>query len=188
MSVSQHGTAAQPPALELANSTHRSGAPLHTRAPIALTSVFVPAKALGKPIEDDGRVLVKVEAVQPARSGRPLFVRVRSAVGTAVVLWQGTPQAVGREHHVEWTVDEDIVWTENARPSTDGRSELWEDGDRIVMRGRLSLDEDGGASLDVGGSVILFDRAASPLPDGVDGSWVEVRVAPDNVTVWPYEV
>jgi hypothetical protein len=109
-------------------------------------------------------------------------------VGTAVVLWQGAPQAVGREHHVEWTANEDIVWTENARPSTDETPGLREDGDRIVLRGQLSLDEDGGVALDVGGSVILFDLANSPLPDGVDGSWVEVRVAPGNVTVWPYEV
>ncbi|GHJ97918.1 hypothetical protein SNE510_74370 [Streptomyces sp. NE5-10] len=77
---------------------------------------------------------------------------------------------------------------ENARPNTDGAPELREDGDRIVFRGRLSLDEDGGAVLDVGGSVILFDLADPPLPDGVGGSWVEVRVAPDNVTAWPYEV
>ncbi|MFE5494129.1 hypothetical protein ACFQ7Z_29810 [Streptomyces virginiae] len=85
-------------------------------------------------------------------------------------------------------MDEDIVWAQNARPSTDGTPELWEEGDRIVFRGQLSLDEHGGAVLGVGGSVILFDLANPPLPDGVDGSWVEVRVAPDNVTVWPYEV
>ncbi|MFF3554214.1 hypothetical protein ACFYXL_12450 [Streptomyces tsukubensis] len=132
-------------------------------------------------------MLVKVEAVPPARSG-PVFVRVHSAVGTAVVVWQGAPQAVGREHYVEWTVDEDIVWSENAWPSADGTFELREDADRIVLRGWLSLDEDGVAVLDVGGSVILFDLANPPLPDGVNGSWVEVRVAPVNVTVWPYEV
>ncbi|MFD7974332.1 hypothetical protein [Streptomyces sp. NPDC059071] len=131
-------------------------------------------------------MLVKVEAVQRAQQGA-MFVRVHSAVGTAEVLWQGTPQAVGRDHHVEWTVDEDIVWTENTRPCTDGRPELREDGGRIVFRGRLSLDADGVAVLDVGGSVLLFDLADPPLPDGVDGSWVEVRVAADNVTVWPYE-
>ncbi|OAL16014.1 hypothetical protein A4V12_06490 [Streptomyces noursei] len=88
-------------------------------------------------------MLVRVETVQPARSG-PIFVRVHSAVGTAVVLWQGAPQAVGREHHVEWTANEDIVWTENAWPSTDETPGLREDGDRIVLRGQLSLDEDGG--------------------------------------------
>ncbi|WP_405428132.1 hypothetical protein [Streptomyces erythrochromogenes] len=143
-------------------------------------------QVLGKHIEDDGWVLVKVEAVQPARSG-PLSVRVHSAVGTAVVLWQGAPPAVGREHHVEWTVDEDLVWTENTRPSLVAGPELREDDDHIVLRGRLSLDEGGGATLDVGGSLILFDLAKPPLPDGADGSWVEVRVAPDSVTVWPYD-
>ncbi|MFD3762459.1 hypothetical protein [Streptomyces sp. NPDC058622] len=40
----------------------------------------------------------------------------------------------------------------------------------------------------MGGSVILFDLANPPLPDGVDGAWVEARVAAGNVTVWPYEV
>ncbi|MFE9220511.1 hypothetical protein ACFYN3_29770 [Streptomyces lavendulae] len=85
-------------------------------------------------------------------------------------------------------MDEEIVWMENARPSTVGTPELWEGGDRIVLRGQLRLDEGGGAVLDVAGSVILFDHADRPLPDGVDGSWVEVRVAPDNVTAWPYEI
>ncbi|MFG2289681.1 hypothetical protein ACGFOU_26860 [Streptomyces sp. NPDC048595] len=68
------------------------------------------------------------------------------------------------------------------------KSRLWEDGDRIVFRGRLSLVEGGGAVLDVGGSLIPFDLADPLLPDGVDGAWVEARVAPDHVTVWFYEV
>ncbi|MFI8450036.1 hypothetical protein [Streptomyces erythrochromogenes] len=39
----------------------------------------------------------------------------------------------------------------------------------------------------MGGSLILFDLANPPLPDGADGSWVDVRVAPDSVAVWPYD-
>lgn len=134
-------------------------------------------------------MLVKVEAVQPAPS-RPMTVRVHSAVGTAVVLWQGALEAVGREHYVEWTVDEGIAWEVNTWPSASGASGLREDGDRdrIVFRGQLSLAEDGGAVLELGGALILFDLADPPLPEGVDGSWVEVCVARDHVTVWPYEV
>ncbi|MEV6734187.1 MULTISPECIES: hypothetical protein [unclassified Streptomyces] len=82
-------------------------------------------------------------------------------------------------------MDEDIAWTVNAWPSASGVSELREDGDRIVFRGQLSLFEDGGAVLDVGGTQILFDLADPPLPEGTDGSWVEVRAAQDHVTVWP---
>ncbi|MEU2392806.1 hypothetical protein [Streptomyces sp. NPDC007369] len=115
----------------------------------------------------------------------PVSVRVHSAVGTAVVLWQGAVGAVGREHHVEWTVDEDLAWAENTRPAAAGPPELREDGDRIVFRGRLDLTGDGGAVLVVGGEPILFDLADPPPPEGVDGSWVEVRAARDRVTVWP---
>ncbi|MFF2012946.1 hypothetical protein ACFVWY_28265 [Streptomyces sp. NPDC058195] len=82
-------------------------------------------------------------------------------------------------------MDEDIAWTVNAWPSASGVSELLEDGDFIVFRGQLGLFEDGGAALDVGGTQILFDLADPPLPEGADGSWVEVRVVRDHVTVWP---
>ncbi|MFD5473877.1 hypothetical protein [Streptomyces sp. NPDC127105] len=40
----------------------------------------------------------------------------------------------------------------------------------------------------MGGTLILFDLAAPPLPERADGSWVEVRVAQDQVTVWLYEL
>ncbi|MFD8009751.1 hypothetical protein [Streptomyces sp. NPDC058955] len=83
---------------------------------------------------------------------------------------------------------EDIIWAENAWASADESPEIREEGDRVVFRGRLSHDEGGGAVLDVGGSVILFDVADPPLPNAVEGAWVEVRVAPGNVTVWPYEI
>ncbi|MFJ2397769.1 hypothetical protein ACIOTI_34185 [Streptomyces sp. NPDC087843] len=64
----------------------------------------------------------------------------------------------------------------------------WADGDRIAFRGRLSLTEGGGTVLDVGGALILFDLADPPLPEGVDGAWVEVRVARGHVAVRPYGV
>ncbi|MFE6814702.1 hypothetical protein [Streptomyces sp. NPDC057677] len=153
----------------------------------SLASTEFLVRVFCKSVEDDGGVLVKVDAVQPAPSG-PLAVRVHSAVGTVVVLWQGTSEAVGREHYVEWTVDEDIAWMVNAWPSASGVSELREDCDRIVFRGQLSLFEDGGVVLDVGGTQILFDLGDPPLPEGADGSWVEVRVAREHVTVWPFEV
>ncbi|MGW8597985.1 hypothetical protein ACWGLB_03500 [Streptomyces sp. NPDC055893] len=85
-------------------------------------------------------------------------------------------------------MDDDIAWMVNAWPSASGICELREDGDRIVFRGQLSLFEDGGAVLDVGGTQILFDLGDPPLPEDADGSWVEVSVAREDVTVWPVEV
>ncbi|WP_257895388.1 hypothetical protein [Streptomyces anulatus] len=85
-------------------------------------------------------------------------------------------------------MDEDIAWMVNAWPSASGISELREYGDRIVFRGQLSLFEDGGAALGVGGTQILFDLGDPPLPEDADGSWVEVRAARDHVIVWPVEV
>ncbi|WKX74059.1 hypothetical protein [Streptomyces sp. XD-27] len=132
-------------------------------------------------------MLVNIEAVQQDPSG-PTTVRVHSAVGTAVVLWQGAPEAAGHEHHVEWTVDEDIVWAENMGLATSAVPELREDGDRIVFRGRLSLTEDGAALVDVGGTLILFELAGPAPPDGADKSWVEVRVGRNSVSLWPYRL
>ncbi|MEV7723453.1 hypothetical protein AB0P15_01815 [Streptomyces sp. NPDC087917] len=130
---------------------------------------------------------VEIEAVRqdPAT---PMTVRVRSAVGTVVVFWQGATVAVAGDHHVEWTVDEDIVWSLNAGPAPSARSELSEDGDRIVFQGRLSLTEDGAAVLDVGGTLILFDVAGPLPPDGADGAWIQVRVGRGDVSVWPHQL
>ncbi|MGW3326462.1 hypothetical protein [Streptomyces virginiae] len=95
---------------------------------------------------------------------------------------------MGDEHHVEWTVDEDIVWGTNAGPARSAGPGLSQDGDRIVFQGRLSLTEDGAAFLDLGGTSILFDLAGPSPPDDVDGSWIEVRVDRGDVGVWPYRL
>ncbi|WP_329214777.1 hypothetical protein OG257_36915 [Streptomyces sp. NBC_00683] len=69
-------------------------------------------------------MLVQVEAVRQAPCG-PTTVRVRSEVGTVVALWCGDPTEVGREHYVEWTVDDDVAWDTNTRPYLDDR---WSEG------------------------------------------------------------
>ncbi|MFB6821275.1 hypothetical protein ACFCXA_06755 [Streptomyces virginiae] len=92
------------------------------------------------------------------------------------------------EHHVEWTVDEDIVWGTDAGPASSAGPALSQDGDRIVFQGRLHLTEDGAAFLDLGGTPVLFDLVGPALPDDADGSWIEVRVSQDGVGVWPYRL
>lgn len=114
------------------------------------------------------------------------MVRVHCAVGTAEVHWQGAPDGPDAEHHVEWTVDEGIAWAVNTRPAASATPKLSQQDGRVVFRGRLSLSEDNVAVLDMGGALILFDLTGPRPPDGADGSWIEVRVGPDHVSVWPY--
>ncbi|MFH8668346.1 hypothetical protein ACH4F3_26165 [Streptomyces anulatus] len=131
-------------------------------------------------------MLVQVDAVGQVADGRAT-VRVRSEVGAATAFWCGDPTGVGREHHVEWTVDEDVAWGGNTRPAilfSPGVAEV--EGDRIAFRGRLGLTGEGGAVLEVAGTCILFDLAAPPPSPAVDGTWVDVRVERNSVGLWPY--
>ncbi|MFF3359729.1 hypothetical protein ACFYWN_45900 [Streptomyces sp. NPDC002917] len=107
-------------------------------------------------------------------------------MGTAVALWCGDPTDVGCEHHVEWTVDEDVAWGGNTQPVALSSPALSEDGSQVVFRGRLSLTGDGGAVLEVGDSQILFDLADPPPSVAADGTWVEVRVERASVSLYPY--
>lgn len=134
---------------------------------------------------DDDEVLIQVEAVRQI-PGRPATVRVRSEVGDAAAFWCGDPTEVGCEHHVEWTVDETVAWDGNTRPADSSSPKLAEDGRHIAFRGRLTLTGDGGAVLEVAGTQILFDLADPLPPAASDGTWVEVRVERNSVSLWPY--
>ncbi|MFJ6793999.1 hypothetical protein [Streptomyces sp. NPDC091268] len=129
-------------------------------------------------------MLVRAEKM-PQILQTPMTVRVHAPVGVAVVLWCGDPQEADGNHLVEWTVDEDILWGRNTQTAALAEPGLWEDGDRVVMRGRLDLTEDGAAYLQMGDSPILFDLA-SPIPGGVDKTWVEITVKADKIALYPY--
>ncbi|MFI5527517.1 hypothetical protein ACIA8O_03070 [Kitasatospora sp. NPDC051853] len=129
-------------------------------------------------------MLVMVEAV-PA--GLPL-VRVRSAVGTAVVVWRGADADVGREHHVEWTLDEEIAWGRNAHPAASTTPALRDEDGHVVLRGVLGLDEDGGATLGLAGTHVLLGLPEPAPPADAGGTWAEVRIAREHAEVWPFEV
>lgn len=132
-------------------------------------------------------MLVHVEAVGQDPSGR-VWVRARSQIGIVAALWKGGPAHLGGQHYVEWAVDEDIVWLTNTWPASSTVPELRDQGDRIVCRGQLHLAEDGAAFLDVGAESLLFDLADPPPPHSADAMWVEVRVARDSVSLWPYDL
>ncbi|MEV5573769.1 hypothetical protein AB0L06_27320 [Spirillospora sp. NPDC052269] len=87
----------------------------------------------------------------------------------------------------EWTVDEDIRWGDNAGATTIAEPGFRRDGDKIVLRGRLHLTEDGAALLEMGDTQILFDLDVPP-PRSIDQTWAEISVAADSVSIWPYQV
>ncbi|MFG2972876.1 hypothetical protein ACGFYY_07690 [Streptomyces sp. NPDC048331] len=135
---------------------------------------------------DDEAVFVRTE-ILPQAPRHHMTVRVHTPVGSAVVLWRGDPREADGRHLVEWTVDADIHWDRNTRPVAATGPELRQEGDRVFLRGRLHLTEDGAARLEMGDGSVLFDLA-SPVPGDADGSWVEIGVGSRDVALHPYRV
>ncbi|WP_223835647.1 hypothetical protein [Streptomyces venezuelae] len=129
-------------------------------------------------------MFVRTEILPQAPQHR-MTVRVHTPIGSAVVLWHGDPQEADGRHLVEWTVDADIDWGRNIRPVAATGPELRQEGDRVIMRGRLHLTEDGAAHLEMGHWSVLFDLA-SPVPSGMDGSWAEIGVGSRSVALYPH--
>ncbi|MGV9413571.1 hypothetical protein ACWDOP_27035 [Nocardia sp. NPDC003693] len=135
------------------------------------------------PMAEDCLMLVRTEVISQGQT----TVRAHTPLGVVDVRWCGDPRDRDGCHRVEWTVDEEIQWGRNAVPATVSEPGLRREGDRVIMRGQLRVSEDGGVELRVGDSSILFDSAA-PIPAGVDGSWVEVGVEAEFVSLYPYQL
>ncbi|MGW2449942.1 hypothetical protein ACWCTA_01535 [Streptomyces sp. NPDC001704] len=126
-------------------------------------------------------------------SRSPLKVRVHSDVGTTVAVWCGAPEEADGGHHIEWSVDENLLWGHNTQLAAVAEPGVRQEREQVVLRGRLALTSDGLATLDVGGAHILFDHltcppGVAPPPQGGDGTWVEIRVAADSVGAWPFQL
>ncbi|MEW2131565.1 hypothetical protein [Streptomyces sp. NPDC005435] len=113
-------------------------------------------------------------------------VRVHTPIGSAVVLWRGDPREADGRHLVEWTVDDDIRWGRNARPAAAAEPGLRQEGGRVSLSGRLRLLDDGAACLQLGHWSVLLDLT-SPVPGGLDGSWVRIDVGSESVALYPYQ-
>ncbi|NDU76876.1 hypothetical protein GWI34_30265 [Actinomadura sp. DSM 109109] len=136
---------------------------------------------------DDEAMFVRTESLPRSAERRPA-VRLHTPIGSAVVLWCGDPRDVGGRHRGERTVDEEIRWGRNTHPISSAEPGLRQDGDRVIMSGRLHLAEagDGAAHLQMGPWPVLFDLA-SPIPGNLNGSWVEVDLMSEDVSLYPYE-
>ncbi|MGW2987564.1 hypothetical protein [Streptomyces goshikiensis] len=117
----------------------------------------------------------------------PWLAQLRTPFGGIMVRWCGDQTAEPGEYHVEWTVDADIVWGRNAKPAAGFGPGVRTGGHCVVLRGRLNPTEDGAAVLDLDGTLILLD-VADPLPEGVAGTWVELFVEREKISLYPYEL
>ncbi|MFJ6523550.1 hypothetical protein ACIQJ4_35480 [Streptomyces filamentosus] len=130
-------------------------------------------------------MFVRTESL-PHAPQQHMPVRVHTTIGSAVVLWRGDPRDADGQHLIEWTVDEDIHWGQNTRAASACEPELRQEGDRVIMSGRLHLTDGGAAYLQMGHWSVLFD-VASPVPSGLDGSWAQISVGSDSVALHPYQ-
>ncbi|MEV7930581.1 hypothetical protein [Kitasatospora sp. NPDC088779] len=131
-------------------------------------------------------MLVEVEKIA-SFPGSPVLAQVKTAFGRTAVRWCGDPTAGPGEYHVEWTVDEDIIWGRNAKSAVGAGPDIRPGGDCVVLRGRLNLTGDGVGVLDVDGTAILLDLAG-PMPDGAIGTWVELHIERERIALYPYEL
>lgn len=131
-------------------------------------------------------MLVEVEKI--AKFPRsPLLVQIRTSFGHTAVRWCGVPDIPSGQYPVEWTIDEKIVWGQNARPADETSSGLEQGGHCVIVRGRLKLTIDGAAILELGGDQILLD-VVGPIPTATDGSWVNLYLQRENIALYPYEL
>lgn len=129
---------------------------------------------------------VLIELVKVAKfPGRPWLAEIRTSFGHAAIRWCGDRAAEPGGYHVEWTIDEDILWGHNARPAAGTGPGLRTGGHCVVLRGQLSLTEDGAALLDFAGTNVLLDPA-DPLPEDIADTWVELFIVRDKVSLYPY--
>ncbi|MEU9360636.1 hypothetical protein AB0D35_21280 [Streptomyces sp. NPDC048301] len=128
---------------------------------------------------------VRTESL-PQTSQQHTRVWVHTPIGSAIVLWHGDPREADGQHLIEWTVDEDIHWGQNTRATSVTEPELLQEGDQVIMRGRLHLTDDGAAHLQMGHWPVTFDLA-SPIPGSLDDSWVQISVESESVALHPYQ-
>ncbi|WP_172384251.1 hypothetical protein [Streptomyces sp. MNP-20] len=121
----------------------------------------------------------------PGPHGSHPLVAVTTSFGSAVVGWHGTAHSMAGEYGVEWTVEQDLAWNDNAHPASTPGPGLSAQDSTVMLRGRLDLTPDGAAILDVDGSLVLFDLT-HPVPQSVNGTWIEIHCHRDAVYLTPY--
>ncbi|MBO0517210.1 hypothetical protein [Streptomyces beijiangensis] len=113
------------------------------------------------------------------------MAEVRTPVGDLTAHWCGKPDDAPGTYTVEWTIDTELAWGQNARPSPTPGPALLTGGGCTVRRGQLDVTVDGIGVLHLGDTSVLLDLAA-PLPQSAVATWVDFEVTPEEIGLYPY--
>jgi hypothetical protein len=112
---------------------------------------------------------------------KEVLVVFSTNVGAATAVWRATPPKVGEQYDVELEVDDEFVWGENACSSLSNAHSIEVMDGTVTMTGTLiSNDMEGGAVVDVGGSIIFIELIGCAKADSV---LVDLKVK--NINVFP---
>ncbi|MBC9715054.1 hypothetical protein H9Y04_21110 [Streptomyces sp. TRM66268-LWL] len=115
----------------------------------------------------------------------PWLAQIQTSFGRTAVRWCGAEDAAPGPYHVEWTVDAEIDWGRNAKPAAGCGPGGRPGGHCVILRGRLNPTPDGAAVLELGDSTILLDLT-DPLPEEIAGTWVELFLEREKISLYPY--
>jgi hypothetical protein len=91
------------------------------------------------------------------------MAEIRTPVGDLTAHWCGKPDDAPGTYTVEWTIDTELAWGQNAHPAPAPGPALLTDGDHTVLRGRLDVTVDGIGVLHLG-RLHGHPRGDRPLP------------------------
>jgi hypothetical protein len=133
---------------------------------------------------------VQVDVIPPSVDDAA-SVEVRTSVGTVSARWYGDPGSAPGVHDVEWELDEEFRWGLNCSPATTEEPHVGQNGREVSFRGQLGLVGTASAlalaHLELADAVIDLGRIEA-LPEGTAGSWVEVCLRPEKITVYPAQI
>lgn len=124
---------------------------------------------------------MKITIVLVTLVAKEVLVGFSTSVGFATAVWRAAPPKAGDQYDVELEVDDAFVWGENACSSLNNAHSIEMADGIITMTGTLILnDMEGGAAVDVGGSIILTDLIGCTENDS---ALVDLKVK--NINLFP---
>ncbi|NBF06953.1 hypothetical protein GV819_32285 [Pseudomonas sp. Fl5BN2] len=90
-------------------------------------------------------------------AAQTLCVSFTCACGKGRGQWLGPPPQVAQDYEVELSLEDELRWNHNIGPSPEGQPRIdWDQGALQISGHLLQVDDDGGAALAIGQSIVLL--------------------------------